>query len=230
MKKGGKIKINILVLEDDADLRLAVCRHLENRGYLPFGSADADDALDLMEEHHFDLIISDIMLPGRSGMEFARAVRTIDLNTPILFMTARDDMETMRQGYQLGIDEYMVKPVNLDELCLRIEALLRRARIASKKKLTVGNLELDEETMEARVNGEPVPVTIREFRLLFQLLSYPNRPFSRRQLLESYNGLDNESTPRSVDVFITGLRSKFADCDAFRIETVRGLGYKAVVS
>lgn len=221
--------IHILVLEDDRDLNDAVCRHLETRGYGVTGCTGADDAFFVMESRRCDLVISDIMLPGRSGFDFAKDLRQIDPDIPILFMTAYDDMDFMRRGYQLGIDDYMVKPVNLDELVLRIEALLRRAHIASRKCLCIGNLELDEEMLTAKLDGEPVPLTLREFRLLFTLLSYPERPFSRGQLLECYNGLDNESTPRSVDVFITSLRAKFSGSTAFRIETVRGLGYKAVL-
>ena len=221
--------IHILVLEDDRDLNDAACRHLETRGYGVTGCTGADDAFFVMESRRCDLVISDIMLPGRSGFDFAKDLRQIDPDIPILFMTAYDDMEFMRRGYQLGIDDYIVKPVNLDELVLRIEALLRRAHIASRKRLCIGNLELDEEMLTAKLDGEPVPLTLREFRLLFTLLSYQERPFSRGQLLECYNGLDNESTPRSVDVFITSLRAKFSSCTAFRIETVRGLGYKAVL-
>lgn len=221
--------VHILVIEDDRDLMDAVCRHLETRGYGVTGCTQADEAFFVMEERRCDLVLSDIMLPGKSGFDFARELRQADPDIPILFMTAYDDMEFMRRGYQLGIDDYMVKPVNLDELVMRIEALLRRAHIASKKRLAIGNLELDEELLTARLDGKLIPLTLREFRLLFTLLSYPGKPFSRGQLLECYNGLDNESTPRSVDVFITSLRAKFADCDSFRIETVRGLGYKAVL-
>lgn len=222
--------IHILVLEDDTDLNRAICLHLQKWGYNVTGCPNAAACYEVMAKQHFDLILSDIMLPGESGFDFAREIRQTDANIPILFMTAYDSMDNMRQGYQLGIDDYMVKPVNLEALSLRIEALLRRARIASKKRLVMGNLELDEETLSAKIDGESVPMTLREFRLLFTLLSYPNKPFSRGQLIESYNGLDSDSTPRSVDVFITGLRAKFAACDAFRIETVRGLGYKAVLT
>ncbi len=221
--------IHILVLEDDYDLNNAVCMHLRGKGYQADGCRDVSACYDAMEKQRFDLIISDIMLPGKSGFEFAGEIRQIDPDIPILFMTAYDSMDNMRRGYQLGIDDYMVKPVNLDALLLRIEALLRRARIVAKKHLVIGKLELDEESLTATLDGEEIPMTLREFKLLFTLLSYPNRPFSRIQLLESYNGLDSDSTPRSVDVFITGLRSKFAACDSFRIETVRGLGYKAVL-
>ena len=220
----------VLVVEDDKDLNLAVCRHLGVKGYQVVGTLTVEEAVQAMEQNRCDIIISDIMLPGKSGFAFAEMVRQIDPVIPILFMTACDDMDNMRRGYSLGIDDYMVKPVNLEELVLRIEALLRRARIISRRKLTIGALELDEDTLTATLDGKNVPVTLREFRLLFTLLSYPNRAFSRAQLLESYNGLDNESTPRSVDVFITGLRAKFAGCHSFRIETVRGLGYKAVLT
>ncbi len=222
--------IRILLVEDDRDLNRAVSRHLENNGYQVTGCLTAEEAYSAMESIHFDLILSDIMLPGKSGFDFAGEIRELDAMIPILFMTAYHDMDTMHRGYELGIDDYMVKPVNLEELVLRIEALLRRARIASKRRLTVGELELNEETMNATLKGETLPLSVREFRLLYTLLSYPNRAFSRAQLLESYNGLDNESTERSVDVFITGLRAKLANCTSFRIETVRGLGYKAVLT
>ena len=148
---------------------------------------------------------------------------------PILFMTAYDSLENIRRGYQLGIDDYMPKPVNLDEMELRLSALLRRARIAAKKQMVIGNLTLDEASMTAELFGAAVPLSVREFKLLFTLLSYPGKAFSRAQLLEAYNGLDSESSLRSVDVFITGIRAKFAACDAFRIESVRGLGYRAVI-
>ena len=221
--------VHILVLEDDADLNQAVCIHLQKRGYEVTSCLDVKSCYEQMEKVHFDVILSDIMLPKESGFDFAREVRLSDPEIPIIFMTAYDSMDSIREGYELGIDDYMVKPVNLDELVFRIQAILRRAHIASKKSLVLGNLELNEEAYTAKVDGKLIPVTLREFKLLFLLLSYPGRPFSRTQLIENYNGMDSESTPRSVDVFIAGLRTKFADCDGFRIETVRGLGYKAVL-
>lgn len=221
--------VRILIVEDDRDLNKAVCKRLNTGGYLTVSCFSVEEAYQAMEQERCDAIISDIMIPGKSGIEFAEDIRTIDPVIPILFMTAYDNVDTMRRGYQIGIDDYMRKPINLDELVMRIGALLRRAHIMSKKKISIGNFELDEETLTAKMDGKEIPVTLREFRLLFTLLSYPDRAFSRMQLLERYNGLDNESTPRSVDVFINGLRMKFAACDSFKIETVRGLGYKAVL-
>lgn len=221
--------IHILVVEDDKDLNKAVCRYLNDHNYQTTGVLRAAEAFDQMYSVHFDLIISDIMMPGMDGFEFAETLRSQDRNIPILFMTARDDFSAKEKGYHLGIDDYMVKPINLDELLLHIEALLRRANIAVQKKLTVGNLVLDEDEMSVTVDGEPVFLTLREFQILFKLLSYPKRTFTRSQLMEEFTGIENESGLRTVDVHITNLRSKLAHCDAFQIVTVRGLGYKAVI-
>lgn len=221
--------VTVFVLEDDRDLNAVICRHLEMNCYHTVSCLSVQDAYDAMENTHYDAFISDIMMPGEDGFSFAREIRTRDADVPILFMTAYDSLENMRRGYQLGIDDYMPKPVNLDEMELRLSALLRRARIAAKKQMVIGNLTLDEASMTAELFGAAVPLSVREFKLLFTLLSYPGKAFSRAQLLEAYNGLDSESSLRSVDVFITGIRAKFAACDAFRIESVRGLGYRAVI-
>ncbi len=221
--------IHILVVEDDRDLSHAVCRHLSTKNYQVSAVYSGAEAIDAMYAMHYDLIISDIMMPGMDGFEFAENVRLQDKNIPILFMTARDDFTAKERGYHLGIDDYMVKPINLDELTLHIEALLRRANIAAEKKLTVGNLTLDEDEMSAYVDGENVPLTLREFQIIFKLLSYPKRTFTRSQLLDEFSGLENESGLRTVDVHITNLRSKLAKCKGFKIVTVRGLGYKAVI-
>lgn len=169
------------------------------------------------------------MMPEVDGFEFAKNVREDNQNIPIIFMTAKDDFDSKRQGFTIGIDDYMVKPINLDELLLRIEAILRRSKISAKKKLTIGNFEMDEEAMTVTIAGEEIPFTPKEFQLLFKLLSYPNRAFSRFQLLEDLGGLDNESTPRSIDVFITNIRAKTEGCTGFKIATVRGIGYKGVI-
>ncbi len=220
--------IHILVVEDDRDLNMTVCRHLNNHSYQAVGCLSAREAYDRLYAEHYDLIISDIMMPVIDGFEFAETVRQQDRNIPILFMTARDDFSAKEKGYHLGIDDYMVKPIDLNELLLHIEALLRRANITAEKKLVIGNLILDEDDVSATVGGEDVPLTVREFQILFKLLSYPKRTFTRSQLLEEFTGIENESGLRTVDVFITNIRSKFAHCDAFKIVTVRGLGYKAV--
>lgn len=221
--------IHILVVEDDQQLNRAVCKFLSDRQYAVSGCLDANDAYDRLYEQKYDLIISDIMMPGVDGFEFAETVRESDRDIPILFMTARDDYASKQKGYGLGIDDYMVKPIDLNEMLLHIQALLRRANIASEKKLTVGNLVLDENDVSATVNGEPVSLTLREFQILFKLLSYPKQTFTRSQLLDEFSGMENESGLRTVDVHITNLRAKLTACDGFQIKTVRGLGYKAVL-
>lgn len=222
--------IHILLIEDDQDLNQTVCRHLNARGYQTTGVLKASDAFDQFYSNHIDLIISDIMMPGMDGFAFAETVRQQDTNVPILFMTARDDFTSKERGYHLGIDDYLVKPINLNELVLHIEALLRRAHIAAEKKLAAGNLILDEDEMSATVDGAPVPLTLREFQILFKLLSYPKRTFTRSQLLDEFSGIENETGLRTVDVHITNLRTKLSGCTGFQIVTVRGLGYKAVLT
>lgn len=163
------------------------------------------------------------------GFELAAEIRRQDKSIPILFMTARDDMSAKQKGYSLGIDDYMVKPIEMDELLLRVSALLRRANIRNERKLEAGSLILNEEETTAYLNGEEVSLTVREFNILFKLLSYPKRTFTRAQLMDEFWGYDTESTPRTVDVSITKLRDKLSDCDDVEIVTVRGLGYKAVI-
>lgn len=221
--------INILVLEDDAVLNKSVCTYLNDSGFSAKGFLNANDAYDAMSGGLFDLIISDIMMPGIDGFEFAESVRSINQRIPILFMSARDDLPAKQKGFRLGIDDYMVKPVDFEELLLRVRALLRRANIEMEKKLTVGNLTLDGDGMTAEVNGEEVPVTPREFNILFKLLSYPKKIFSRAQLMDEFWEVDTDASLRSVDVYVTKLRDKFSQCDGFEIKTVRGVGYKAVL-
>ena len=177
----------------------------------------------------YDLIISDIMMPGIDGFEFARTVRKVNQRIPILFMSARDDLPSKQKGFQLGIDDYMVKPVDLDELVLRVRALLRRANIEMERKITVGNLVLDADGMSAEVDGEEISLTNREFNIIFKLLSYPKKTFSRAQLMDEFWDIDSDTSLRAVDVYMTKLRNKLSGCDGFRIVTVRGLGYKAVL-
>lgn len=221
--------INILVLEDDAVLNKTVCTYLNDSGFSAKGFLRANDAYDAMNGGMFDLIISDIMMPEIDGFEFAENVRRIDKRIPILFMSARDDLPAKQKGFRLGIDDYMVKPIDFEELLLRVHALLRRANIETEKKLTVGNLTLDGDGMTAEVDGEEVPVTPREFNILFKLLSYPKKIFSRAQLMDEFWEADTDASLRSVDVYVTKLRDKFSGCDGFEIKTVRGVGYKAVL-
>lgn len=219
----------ILVVEDDRELNHTVCSFLNQNRFDPVGCLGADEAYDAMYEAAFDLIVSDIMMPGTDGFEFAETVRRLDQDIPILFMTARDDLAAKQRGFRVGIDDYMVKPIELDELILRLGALLRRAKIAVSKKLTVGGLVMDAEERTAAVNGEEIPLTVREFNLLFKLLSYPKKTFTRTQLMDEFWSADTQSGSRTVDVYITKLRDKFSHCKDFEIVTVHGLGYKAVL-
>lgn len=220
----------VLVVEDDQELNRTVCAYLNQNGYQALGCLNANEAYDAMYGGTlFDLIISDIMMPGVDGFAFAKKVRELNQEIPILFMTARDDFASKQRGFQAGIDDYMVKPIDLDELLLRMEALLRRARIASSKKLTVGGLTLDAEEHTAYLNGEEIPLTVREFNLIYKLLSYPKKTFTRSQLMDEFWDSASTSGPRTVDVYMVKLREKFADCADFEIVTVHGLGYKAVL-
>ncbi len=220
--------IHILVLEDDQQLNRSVCTFLNDSGFAATGCLDADAAFEALYRQFYDLIISDIMLPGTDGFAFAQSVRAVNRQIPILFISARDDLSAKQRGFQLGIDDYMVKPVDLDELLLRVRALLRRAHIEAERRLSIGNLTLDADAMTAVVDGTELPVTTREFHILYKLLSYPNKTFSRAQLMDEFWGIDSDSSLRAVDVYITKLRDKFSGCNGFRIVTVRGLGYKAV--
>ena len=219
----------ILVVEDDKDLNKTVCSFLNNSGYEAVGCLNANEAYDALYENLFDLIISDIMMPGTDGFEFARIVRTQNENIPILFMTARDDMASKQRGFRIGVDDYMVKPIDLDELFLRIGALLRRAKIAASRKLEIGSFVMDADEHTAYLNEEEIPMTNREFSILYKLLSYPKKTFTRMQLMDEFWDVDTETTPRAVDVYMTKLRGKLANCEDFEIVTVHGLGYKAVI-
>lgn len=221
--------IHILVVEDDEKLNRIVCTYLNDSGFQAKGCLGAQEAYDEMYNQLYDLIISDIMMPGIDGFEFARTVRKVNQRIPILFMSARDDLPSKQKGFQLGIDDYMVKPVDLDELVLRVRALLRRANIEMERKITVGNLVLDADGMSAEVDGEEISLTNREFNIIFKLLSYPKKTFSRAQLMDEFWDIDSDTSLRAVDVYMIKLRNKLSGCDGFRIVTVRGLGYKAVL-
>lgn len=221
--------VHILVLEDDAKLNQTVCTYLNDSGFSAKGCLSANAAYDELYNHLYDVIVSDIMMPEVDGFEFAETVRRVNKTIPILFMSAKDDLPSKQKGFLLGIDDYMVKPIELDELLLRIRALLRRSNIEMERKLTVGNLTLDADAVAAVVDGKDVPVTTREFNILYKLLSYPNKTFSRAQLMDEFWGVESETSLRAVDVYITKLRDKFSSCNGFEIKTVRGLGYKAVL-
>ena len=219
----------ILVVEDDRALNRSVCTFLNQSGYEATGCLGAEEAYDAMYETMFDLIISDVMMPGIDGFEFAQTVRSLNTEIPILFMTARDDFASKQRGYRVGIDDYMVKPIDLDELFLRIGALLRRAKIAASRTLTVGRFTMDMDEHTAYLGDEEINLTNREFSLLYKLLSYPKKTFTRTQLMDEFWDADTASGPRTVDVYMTKLRAKLLECDDFEIVTVHGLGYKAVL-
>lgn len=221
--------IKILVVEDDMYLNQSVCIYLRDHGFDVKGCLNAKDGYDAMYSHLYDMIITDIMMPEIDGFEFASNVRNVNKNIPIIFMTAKEDIHSKQKGYQLGIDDYMVKPIQLEELVLRINALLRRSHIENEKKLVVGNLMMDADAMSATINGEELILTTREFNILYKLLSYPSKTFSRMQLMDEFWGLDSDSHLRAVDVYITKLRDKLSCCDGFKIVTVRGVGYKVVL-
>ena len=221
--------INILVVEDDAKLNKAVCTYLNDCGFQAKGCLNANEAYDEMYNNLYELIVSDIMMPRIDGFEFTKAVRNVNKTIPILFMSARDDLSSKQKGFRLGIDDYMVKPIDLAELELRVRALLRRANIEVERKISVGNLVLDADAMSAEIDGEEVSLTTREFNIIYKLLSYPKKTFSRAQLMDEFWGVESETSLRAVDVYVTKLRDKLSDCDGFKIVTVRGLGYKVVL-
>ena len=221
--------IRILVVDDDPKLTQAACTYLNDSGYEAKGCLSAEAAYDAMYSQLYDLIISDIMMPGTDGFAFAETVRRLNRTIPILFVSARDDLQAKQKGFDLGIDDYMVKPIDFSELLMRVRALLRRANIEASRRLTAGGLVLDADGLTAVLDGVEIPVTTREFNILYKLLSYPNRTFSRSQLMDEFWGVESDTGLRAVDVYITKLRDKFSACPAFEIRTVRGLGYKAVL-
>ncbi len=220
----------ILVVEDDRDLNRTVCSFLGQNGFEAVGCLDAESAYDSLYDNIFDLIISDIMMPGTDGFEFARTVRSTSKDVPIMFMTAKDDIMSKERGYRIGIDDYMVKPVDLEEMLLRIGAILRRAKIASQKKIQLKNFVMDSDEHTAYLNGEEIQLTTREFSILYKLLSYPKKTFTRTQLMDEFWSSDSDTALRAVDVYMTKLRAKLADCSSFEIKTVHGLGYKVVIN
>lgn len=219
---------NILVVEDNKDLRELLCIALNQNGFHSFAASDGLDALTILENRTIDLIIADIMMPNMDGYELTESLRQSNDMIPILMITARDDYDSLQKGFTKGVDDYMIKPVNIKELLLRVNALLRRAKINSEKKITVGNTVMDQETMIIVANGENIELPLKEFQLLFKLLSYPNKIFTRQQIMDEIWGLDSESDERTINTHINRLRERFDGNADFEIVTIRGLGYKAV--
>ena len=218
----------ILVVEDNTDMRELFCTVLEQHGYNAIPAADGENALEIMDKEYVDLIVADIMMPKMDGYELIKSLRDAGYTVPVLMATAKDQFDDLRKAFRYGADDYMVKPVNVNELVIRVEALLRRAKISSEKKIVVGNTVLDYDALTVTLNGEETILPQKEFFLLYKLLSYPNKIFTRQQLMDEIWGMFSESDERTVNTHINRLRERFAGCDDFEIITVRGLGYKAV--
>lgn len=222
--------IKILVVEDDKELNEIVTSYIKKEGYVVESVFNGLDALNKIYENKFDLILSDIMMPLCDGFELARTIREEDQRTPIIFMSARDDKPSKQIGYKVGIDDYITKPFDLDELVLKIKAILRRYNINNSNILQVGNFKMDNDEHMAYINNEELPLTVREFNILYKMLSYPKKTFTRSTLMEEFWGFDSSATSRTVDVYLSKLREKTKFCDGFEIVTVHGLGYKVILN
>lgn len=220
--------INILVAEDDIKLNKLVRTVLIQNGYDADMALDGQSALEMFKEKHYDLIMSDIMMPTMDGYVFAENVRKLNSNIPIMFMTAVDDFDAKKKGFLLGIDDYMVKPIDTNEMILRVGALLRRSQIVSERKIIVGETTLLYDLLTASTPAGDIELPQKEFYILYKLLSYPGKIFTRSQLMEEFWGADSDTVERTVDVHITRIRDKFKNSEDFEISTIRGLGYKAV--
>ena len=221
--------LKILFVEDDKDLNLITTSYLRDSGYNVVNTFNGLDALNEFNESEFDLILSDIMMPLCDGYELARQVREKNKVIPILFMSARDDKPSKQLGYKVGIDDYITKPFDIDELVLKVNAIARRLNINTSKVLEVGNFKMDNEEHMAYLDDNELSLTVREFNILYKMLSYPKKTFTRGSLMEEFWGFDSSATSRTVDVYMAKLRDKTKDCNGFEIQTVHGLGYKVVL-
>lgn len=221
--------INILVVEDDKALNQLVASSLRMENYSVVACFNGQEALKEMENQPFDMLIADVMMPEMDGFTLAKRVRESDRRLPILFMTALDDKPSMQKGFDIGIDDYLVKPFDVEILLMRVKALLRRANIERSREIVVGDFRMNKDEHTAYISGEELSLTVREFDILFKLLSFPKRTFTRAQLMEEFWGYDSSANSRTVDVLMVKLREKTMACASFEILTVRGLGYKAVL-
>jgi len=220
---------SILVVEDDETLNKMICAKLKQESYRVFSAFDGEQALDLLDKEHIDLIICDIMMPKMNGYELTKELRDAAYTIPILMITAKNSLEDMEKGFRAGTDDYMIKPISLREMVLRVKALLRRAQIANEKKLVIGNTILDYNALTVKVNEETFEMPPKEFYLLFKLLSNPNKIFTRQELMDEIWGMDTDVADRTIDSHIKKLRRKFEDSTDFEIVTIRGLGYKSKI-
>lgn len=228
MRKGSGIIFKILVVEDDFSTRLLMEAILSENGYHPFLAVNGVEALTILEKQHIDLLITDIMMPVMDGYQLTELVRDSDSNLPILMITAKEMTKDKRKGFLVGTDDYMVKPVDEEEMLLRIKALLRRAKIVSERKISIGEVTLYYDSLVVSRENNRLTLPQKEFYLLYKLLSYPDRIFTRIELMDEIWGMDTESDEKTVNVHINRLRDRFCDWLEFEIVTVRGLGYKGV--
>lgn len=221
--------INVLVVEDDKNLNQIICSFLSKNGYSVTGCLNPLEAYDLLSGRIYDLIITDIMMPQINGYDFVEEIRRKKPMIPILFITALDDFSSKQKGFVVGADDYMVKPLDMNEMILRVGALLRRAKVSSENRLEIGELLLVRDEMTVYMDGRELSVSPREFNVLYKLLSHPKRIFTRSELIDEYWGMSNDTGLRTVDVYIAKLRRELADCKSVEILTVQGFGYKAVL-
>ena len=221
--------LRILLAEDDKDLNMLTTSYLQSSGHTVKSVFNGLDALKELEEAKYDLILSDIMMPLLDGYGLAREIRSFDSDIPIIFMSARDDKPSKQLGYKVGVDDYLTKPFDLDELILKINAIARRLKLDAKTEIVIGNLVMNKEEHTAYIDSEEITLTVREFDILYCMLSYPKKTFTRSKLMEDFWDFDSSATSRTVDVYMAKLREKTKNCDGFEIQTVHGLGYKVIL-
>ena len=220
--------LKILIAEDDQELRELFSHVLTRNGYRVTGVSNGQEALDAMDESYYDMIITDIMMPVMDGYTLVRQLREVNNTTPVLMITAKDAFDDMSRGFQSGVDDYMVKPINVNEMVLRVKALLRRAQMISDRKQTIGETVMECDSLTLTAGGESIVLPQKEFMLLYKLIAYPGKIFTRQQLMDEIWGYDSESDTHTVDVHIGRLRDRLRNNTDFKIVTIRGVGYKAV--
>ena len=220
--------LKILIAEDDRELRQLFSHVLKRHGYAVVGVSNGTEALDTLDVDYYDMIISDIMMPVMDGYELVRQLRDVGNNTPVLMITAKDAFDDMRLGFQSGVDDYMVKPINVNEMVLRVQALLRRAQMINDRRQTIGDTLLECDSLTVTVAGKSMALPQKEFMLLYKMAAYPGKIFTRQQLMDEIWGYESDSDTHTVDVHIGRLRDRFRDSRDFKIITIRGVGYKVV--
>lgn len=220
---------NILVVEDDKNLRKLITTYLQRNKYNTYEATNGEEALNVLDQSYIDLIVSDIMMPKMDGYELIKSLREAKYDVPILIITAKSEIEDKKEGFLLGADDYMVKPIDIEEMLLRVQVLLRRSKSASEKKMQIGDLLLNYNQLSVIKKDKVYNLAQKEFYLLYKLLSTPNTIFTRQELIEEVWGLESDSDYRTVDVHIKRIREKMKDVEEFEIVTIRGIGYKAII-